>query len=265
MSAPLDDTLLESGILDAEPEPEPEANAGSGEPDDPNLDSDSDHDFQPGPEEAEEPEDAEEPEEPQQPDEPEDEGVAAGAEATGAETADREDSDSDGAENETAATGGGVAAVGPSSSQGRLPTRGGLAGRGRGRGRGGSSGGRGSRPGSKKTSRATKAGLQFSVSKVERQLRQKKDIERLGAGAPVYLAAVLEYLIAEMVELGGNCARDNKRKRITPRDIKLAVKNDEELDRLCGDAVVPGGGVLHQIHSVLLPKKKPNKKVSQEV
>jgi histone H2A len=77
----------------------------------------------------------------------------------------------------------------------------------------------------------------------------------MGAGAPVYLAAVLEYLCAEILELAGNAARDNKKSRIVPRHITLAVKNDEELNKLLGGVTIASGGVLPNIHAVLLPKK----------
>jgi histone H2A len=70
-------------------------------------------------------------------------------------------------------------------------------------------------------------------------MKQGEYAERIGAGAPVYLAAVLEYLVAEMLELAGDAAKDNKKVRITPRHIKLALENDEELNRLITVGTTP--------------------------
>ncbi|KAI8502664.1 Histone H2A type 2-B [Branchiostoma belcheri] len=64
--------------------------------------------------------------------------------------------------------------------------------------------------------RSSRAGLQFPVGRVHRFLRKGNYAERVGAGAPVYLAAVLEYLTAEILELAGNAARDNKKTESSP-------------------------------------------------
>ncbi|KAG2637503.1 hypothetical protein PVAP13_2NG524000 [Panicum virgatum] len=86
----------------------------------------------------------------------------------------------------------------------------------------------------KATSRSSKAGLQFPVGRIAR---------------------FLKYLAAEVLELAGNAARDNKKTRIVPRHIQLAVRNDEELSRLLGTVTIASGGVMPNIHNLLLPKK----------
>lgn len=113
-------------------------------------------------------------------------------------------------------------------------------------------GGRGS--GKKATTRSAKAGLQFPVGRLARYMRQQRVAARIGSGAPVYMAAVLEYLAAEILELAGNAARDNKKARIIPRHIQLAVRNDEELSKLLSGVTIASGGVLPNINASLLPK-----------
>lgn len=59
----------------------------------------------------------------------------------------------------------------------------------------------------------------------------------------------------QVLELAGNASRDNKKSRIIPRHIQLAIRNDEELGKLLSGVTIAYGGVLPNIHSVLLPKK----------
>lgn len=115
--------------------------------------------------------------------------------------------------------------------------------------------GKGGKAKAKAKTRSYRAGLQFPVGRVHRYLRKGHYADRIGSGAPVYLAAVLEYLSAEILELAGNAARDNKKHRIVPRHLQLAVRNDEELNKLLSGVTIASGGVLPNIPSVLLPKK----------
>ena len=119
--------------------------------------------------------------------------------------------------------------------------------------------GKGGKAKAKAKTRSSRAGLQFPVGRIHRFLRKGNYSDRVGAGAPVYLAAVLEYLTAEILELAGNAARDNKKTRVTPRHLQLAVRNDEELNKLLSNVTISSGGVLPQIQPSLMPKKNEKK------
>eukprot|EP01122_Echinamoeba_exundans_P011782 TRINITY_DN4805_c0_g1_i1.p1 TRINITY_DN4805_c0_g1~~TRINITY_DN4805_c0_g1_i1.p1 ORF type:complete len:305 (+),score=75.30 TRINITY_DN4805_c0_g1_i1:43-957(+) len=108
-------------------------------------------------------------------------------------------------------------------------------------------------------SRSARAGLQFPVGRIHTLLKAKFKGFRVGAGAPTYLAAVMEYMTAEVLELSGNASKDMKLKRIIPRHITLAIRGDEELDRFTSKVTIPGGGVIPHIHkSLITPFKRPN-------
>ncbi|KAI8503872.1 Histone H2AX [Branchiostoma belcheri] len=106
--------------------------------------------------------------------------------------------------------------------------------------------GKGGKARAKAKSRSSRAGLQFPVGKLCRARGCRR------AGVPGGGAGVLT---AEILELAGNAARDNKKTRIIPRHLQLAVRNDEELNKLLSGVTIAQGGVLPNIHAVLLPKK----------
>ena len=105
-----------------------------------------------------------------------------------------------------------------------------------------------------KTSSGDRAGLIFPVGRIGSMLRKGGFSRRVGAGAQVYLAATLEYLTAELVELSAKAA--GKGKRVNPRAVTLAVRHDNDLGSLLKNVTLARGGVVSSIHEALLKKKK---------
>ena len=82
----------------------------------------------------------------------------------------------------------------------------------------------------------------------------------MGDGVSLYLVAVLEYLYTKILELASSANRDNKKCCIVPRHITLVVKNEEELNKLIGSVTIVFGGILPNIHTIILRQKSSTKK-----
>mmetsp|Transcript_1868 Transcript_1868/g.2618 ORF Transcript_1868/g.2618 Transcript_1868/m.2618 type:complete len:190 (-) Transcript_1868:390-959(-) len=110
----------------------------------------------------------------------------------------------------------------------------------------------------KRVSKTVRAGLTFPVSRIARHLRKGKYSERVSSSAAVMLAAVTEYLTAEVLELAGNAAGDAKKNRIIPRHIFLGIKSDDELSKHLDKIIFHEGGVLPTMN--VMPTKSKSKK-----
>merc|ERR1712098_100186 len=84
----------------------------------------------------------------------------------------------------------------------------------------------------KNTTRSERAGVVFPVGRVNRMMKQGRFAKQLGAGGAVFMAAALNYLTSEILELAGEITAEKKKTRITPQHIQLAIHGDEELTKL---------------------------------
>merc|ERR1719228_2273857 len=88
----------------------------------------------------------------------------------------------------------------------------------------------------------------MNVSRVHNKLKEGRYAKSVRVEAAVYTAAVLEYVVAEVLEIAGKVAEFYHKKRIFPRCIQITLIGDSELNMLAGNAIIPQGGVMPHIH-----------------
>ncbi|CAG9577913.1 putative histone H2A [Leishmania major strain Friedlin] len=113
----------------------------------------------------------------------------------------------------------------------------------------------------KSSTKSAKAGLIFPVGRVGGMMRRGQYARRIGASGAVYLAAVLEYLTAELLELSVKAAAQSgkKRCRLSPRTVMLAARHDDDIGTLLKSVTLSHSGVVPNI-SKAMAKKKGGKK-----
>ena len=77
-----------------------------------------------------------------------------------------------------------------------------------------------------------RAGIVFSVIRLNQYLRKGRYARTIGGGAPIYLAGLLEYLTREILEVAGDFAKSMNTNRISSKHIRLAIRDDPDLKKL---------------------------------
>jgi histone H3 len=104
----------------------------------------------------------------------------------------------------------------------------------------------------------SRADLRFSVTRTEGFFNIYR--RKVQSTTKVHMAAVLEFITAEIFEEAVKYSKSNKKKQVTPRHIFMAIHTDDDLSSLLPDTVYDGGVVPH-IHKALL---KDGKKGDEE-
>ncbi|XP_021237757.1 late histone H2A.2.2-like [Numida meleagris] len=111
-----------------------------------------------------------------------------------------------------------------------------------------------------RSSRSSRAGLLFPVSRIDRQLRRGQFAERFGARAPVYLAAVLQWVTHKTMDMAGRISKKSNEQCISPCHLQMAVKNSSVLKHLLGSKPKHRGRAVPQSQRMASPSKKKTKR-----
>ena len=115
----------------------------------------------------------------------------------------------------------------------------------------------------KSGSKGNKSGLTFPAGRIGRMLRKGRFSKRVSSGAAVFLAATLEYLTAETLELASKTVAKGS-KRITPRALTLAIRHDADLGSLLQNVTISRGGVTGVAVAAKAAKKAKKAKKSKK-
>ena len=101
----------------------------------------------------------------------------------------------------------------------------------------------------RRISLSIRAGVTFPIRRIFRKLKKRTHL-RIWIKAAVYTAAVLQYVVSEILDLAGTITKRFKKKIIKPSHINNALRCDEELDKLTGNAILP------EVTKMLLTRKQ---------
>jgi len=96
----------------------------------------------------------------------------------------------------------------------------------------------------------------MDASRVKKIMRDGNYSRKYAGNTDLYLAAVVEYIVSEILSGAGMIAKESKRKRLTPRALQMFIQKDVDFSALLKGRTIRQGGVVPYINSRLLKKKR---------
>lgn len=88
------------------------------------------------------------------------------------------------------------------------------------------------KPRKKSVSKASKAGLLFAPSRIEKNLRASRVAKSFGSSSSIFLTAAMEHVVSAILQAADSEASSKKGKRLSLQHIIAAVRSDVDLSRL---------------------------------
>ena len=101
-----------------------------------------------------------------------------------------------------------------------------------------------------------KAGIIFPASRLVKMMKQRHMAERFGGDSGVFFAAVLQYLVSEVLLSAGEECHAKKMKTLKPKHLQSAIRGDEEMNKMLNNCDISSGGTQSNVIKELFPKNK---------
>lgn len=116
---------------------------------------------------------------------------------------------------------------------------------------------------SRRIAGSKRAEISFPVGRIKRYMKEYDPGRRYSMKSAVYMATVLEYLMAEVFDIAVPHIKPTKKRIIKPKHIRHGIETDPEFKKLLGDVILPEGGVYPHINKFLF-ETRPTRKVTNE-
>lgn len=106
--------------------------------------------------------------------------------------------------------------------------------------------------GDRRYTKSLLAGLEFPVARIKAMLHAMKYADRVSDLSAVCLASILQYITVEVLEGAINATRSDGSRRVQPKHINMAVKNDPDGNVNFKNCIIPNAAVVGLDHSAAL-------------